>query len=86
MKLTKFLQQGGSVDPNQAQQAPQGQEQGQGGNAQEQIIAMSQQIVQELGPENAAMLAQAIMQILQQGQQPQASPSFQRKGGKLVRI
>ena len=49
---------------------------------------MAQQIVQQLGPEAAAMLAEMIMQMLQGGggEQPQGQPAFQRQGGKLVMI
>ena len=50
----------------------------------EQIMAMAQQIIQQIGPEAAAVLAQAILQMLQTAQ-PQA-PRYQRKGGKLVMI
>lgn len=86
MKLTKF-QNGGSIDPNAAPQG--GQEQGGGqGGPEEQIMSMAAQIVQQLGPDGASMLAQAIMQILQQaqGQGQQGSPTYQRKGGKLVKV
>ena len=82
MKLRKF-QQGGPVPaapeqaPAEAQAAPE-----------EQLAQMAQQIVQQLGPEAAAMLAEMIMQMLQGGggEQPQGQPAFQRKGGKLVMI
>lgn len=51
----------------------------------EQVAMMAEQIVTELGPEGAAMLAEMIMQMLQGGaEQPQ--PTYQRKGGKLVRV
>ena len=85
MKLRKF-QQGGPAPaapeqaPAEAQAAPE-----------EQLAQMAQQIVQQLGPEAAAMLAQMIMQMLQgaQGEQggapeAQGQPTYQRKGGKLV--
>ena len=52
----------------------------------EQIMMMAQEIVQQLGPEGAAMLAEAIMMMLQQGEAPQEAPAYARKGGKLVRI
>jgi len=78
-KNVKFLQEGGSVDQS-AQAAPQG------GNPQEQIMAMAQEIVQQLGPEAAAMLAQAITQMIQGGGQPAApeAPVYAKKGGKFV--
>ena len=98
MKIKKF-QQGGSADASQGQgqdpnaqqggQSAQGAQQGQ--DPQAQIQQMSQQIIQQLGPQASMILAQTIMQMLQgaQGQgggQPQGSPTYQRKGGKLVLI
>ena len=88
MKL-KFLQEGGVVEPSQ-QAAPQaGGEaptQGQGG-PEEQLMQMAGAIIQQLGPEAAAMLAQMIVQMLQEGAQPaQGQPQFARKGGKLAYI
>jgi len=67
----KRLQEGG--------QAPQA------GGAEEQIAQMAQQIIEQLGPEAAAMLAQVIMEMLQGagGGAPQ-EPTYARKGGKLV--
>ena len=83
MKVLKFQE--GGVAPEQA--AP---EQGApaGAGAEEQLAQMAQQIVQQLGPEAAAMLAEMIMQMLQGGggEQPQGQPAFQRQGGKLVMI
>ena len=85
MKVKKLQQGGEVVDPQmqsqEAQQAPQEAQ----SNPEEQIIAMGQQIIQELGPEGAAMLAQIIMEMLQGGGQPQPQPTFQRKGGTLRR-
>lgn len=52
----------------------------------EQLMMMAQEIVQQLGPEGASLLAEAIMALLQQGAAPQEAPAFARKGGKLVRI
>lgn len=81
MKVLKFQE--GGVAPEQA--AP---EQGApaGAGAEEQLAQMAQQIVQQLGPEASAALAQMIMQLLQGGAQPQGQPTYQRKGGKLVLI
>lgn len=60
------------------------------GGPEEQIAAMAQQIVEQLGPEAAAMLAQMIMQMLQGGAQPeqapQGEPVYAKQGGKLVFI
>jgi hypothetical protein len=87
MKVKKF-QEGGPAP----EQAPaQGQEAGgapQEGNPEEQLAGMAQQIIQQLGPEAAAALAQMIMQMLQGGgeEAPQGQPQYQRQGGKLVMI
>lgn len=71
----------------QMQEQPQGG-QPQGGGPEEQLAQMATQIVQQLGPEASAMLAQMIMQMLQgaQQEQPTGQPQYQRKGGKLVFI
>ena len=79
----KFLQEGG--------QAPAAPANPQGGNQpgpEEQIMQMAQQIVQQLGPEASALLAQTIMQILQGGggAQEQAAPTYAKKGAKLVKV
>ena len=59
----------------------------QGGDPMEQIYQMAAEIVQQLGPEAAAMLAQAIMEMLQGGgaeaAAPQGEPVY-KKGGKLI--
>jgi hypothetical protein len=52
----------------------------------EQIYQMAGEIVQQLGPDAAAMLAQAIMEMLQGGEAPaapQGEPVY-KKGGKLI--
>ena len=58
----------------------------------QQIAQMAQQIIQQMGPEAAAMLAQIIIEMLQGGgagapqgavgEQPEGEPVF-RKGGKI---
>lgn len=96
-----YLQQGGpmpeeGVVPEEAGMAP---EQGgapvpeQGGQDQmmAQVQEMAMQIIQQLGPDAAAMLAQAIMEILQGGGQeqlppPEQQPVYQRLGGRIQRI
>ena len=85
MKLRKF-QQGGPA-PAAPEQAP-AEAQAAQAAPEEQLAQMAQQIVQQLGPEAAAMLAEMIMQMLQGGggEQPQGQPAFQRQGGKLVMI
>lgn len=50
----------------------------------EQILQMAQEIISQLGPEGAAMLVEAIAQLLQSA--PQEAPAYARKGGKLVPI
>lgn len=59
----------------------------QGGDPMEQIYQMAAEIVQQLGPDAAAMLAQAIMEMLQGGgteaAAPQGEPVY-KKGGKLI--
>lgn len=79
MKIKKFQEGGAAPAPAPAE--------GQGG-PEEQIMAMAQQIVEQLGPEAAAMLAQVIMQMLQEAPapQPQGQPVMARQGGKLVMI
>ena len=62
--------------------------------AQDQMMAqigqLAQQLIQQLGPDAAAMLAQAIMEMLQGGAQQEVpaeeQPAFARQGGRLTRI
>lgn len=82
MKIKKF-QMGGAAPEQYAQTAaPEAQ------GAEEQLAQMAQQIIQQLGPQAAAALAEMIVQILQGAtQQAQApAPQYQRQGGKLVKI
>ena len=56
----------------------------------EQLYQMAGEIIQQMGPEAAAMLAQAIMEMLQGdgGQAPMPAPEQQpvyKLGGKMVR-
>lgn len=55
----------------------------------QQLAQVAQQIIQQMGPEGAAMLAQIIMEMLQGGgeqapvgEQPEGEPVF-KKGGKI---
>jgi hypothetical protein len=84
MKIKK-LQEGGMAPQGGAPAggAPTG-----GPGPEEQIMQMAQQIVQQLGPEAAAMLAQAIMAMLQQGGGggEEQAPVYARKGGKLTLV
>ena len=91
MKVKKF-QQGGEmgVQPSpeemaMAQGGAPAPEQEQGGSPEEQLMMIAEDIIFQMGPEAAAMLAQIIMEMLQGGGQPQPQPTFQRKGGTLRR-
>lgn len=86
MKIKKF-QEGGAAPAAPAQ--PQGNPAAPaGGSPEEQLAGMAQQIVEQLGPEAAGMLAQMIMQMLQGAAQPAAEgqPVYAKKGGKLVML
>lgn len=94
MKIKKFdvkyMQQGGPV-PAEAQGAPAQEVQQAQSDEQmmQQLAQVAQQIIQEMGPDAAAMLAQIIMEMLQGaaqevGAQPQ-EVGFQRKGGKICK-
>lgn len=80
MKIKKF-QMGGQVAPAEAAPAP-----AQGGQDQmaAQLEQMAMEIIQSVGPEGAAMLAEMIMAMLQGGAPAQGQPVF-KKGGKLIR-
>ena len=81
-KIGRF-QEGGAM-PAPAEAAP--AEAPQGGDPLEQVYQMAAEIVQQLGPDAAAMLAQAIMEMLQGGggaPAPQGEPVY-KKGGKLI--
>jgi hypothetical protein len=68
--------------PAEAAPAP---EQGGQDQMMAQLEQMAMEIIQSVGPEGAAMLAEMIMAMLQQGGgAPQEQPVF-RRGGKLVR-
>lgn len=82
MKVKKFQMGGPAPDPAQQGGDPAAQQ----GGMEEQIIAMAQEVISQVGPEGAAMLAEAIMMMLQQGGAPQEAPAYARKGGKLVPI
>lgn len=73
-----YLQMGGEVAPAQVEQAPQG------GGPEEQLMAMANELIQNLGPEASLMLAQIIMEMLQGAAAPQEAPVYARKGGRLV--
>ena len=97
-KTVKYMQEGGTAPAPEAGApaapeaggAPAGPEAG----GQDQMIAqlqqMAQQIIQQLGPEVAAVLAQMIMEMLQGGGAPeQGAPAQEgepvyRNGGRLA--
>lgn len=100
MRIQKFrkFQDGGAmpVDPSMQGEAPADQMGNEmaaaGGDEQamiQQLAQVAQQIIQQMGPEGAAMLAQIIMEMLQGGgeqapvgEQPEGEPVF-KKGGKI---
>ena len=83
MQIKKF-QEGGAAPAAPAQGPAQGNDQ-----MMQQIAQMAQEIIQQLGPDAAAMLAQAIMEMLQSAQGPVgAAPEeqqFMRCGGKITK-
>ena len=90
MRFIKKFQQGGPVgDPAMAgapvEAAPAPAQDGQD-QMMAQLEQMAMEIVNQLGPDAAAMLAEMIMAMLQQGGAPgpEAQPVF-RKGGKMKR-
>lgn len=83
----KYLQEGGQMAPEAASApgaAPAGQDQ-----AMEQLAQLAQQIIQQLGPEAAAALAQMILEMVQGGgEEPMPAEENQpvfRMGGKIAR-
>ena len=58
------------------------------GSPEEQLMMMAEEIVSQLGPEAAMMLAEAIAMMVQGGGEPvpQEAPAYARRGGKLVPI
>ena len=77
VKNVRYMQEGGQVAAAPAPEAAPAQ---QGAGMEEQIAQMAQEIVGQLGPEGAAMLAQMIMEMIQGGQAPAEQPVF-KKGG-----
>ncbi len=99
MRIQKFnkvgkFQEGGMMpagDPSMQEGAQMGGEMQQAGADEQammqQLAQMAQQIISQMGPDGAAMLAQIIMEMLQGGQapvgeQPEGEPVF-KKGGKI---
>ena len=84
MAFIKKFQQGGPM-PAEAAAAP-APEQGGQDQMMAQLEQMAMEIIQSVGPEGAAMLAEMIMGMLQQGggAPAEGQPVF-AKGGKLLR-
>ena len=87
VRKTRFLQTGGAMPAEQAQapaQAP-----AQGGSPEEQLGAIAQDIINQLGPEAAGMVAEMILKMLQggggQAASEQEAPVMARRGGRLVK-
>ena len=80
MRLKKFQMGGQAPEAMPEQPAPDMQNQGEEDAAMQQIAQMAGEIIQQLGPEAAMMLAEAIMEMVQGAQQQ--APVF-AKGGKL---
>lgn len=62
----------------------------QGGSPEEQLGAIAQDIINQLGPEAAGMVAEMILQMLQGSEGGQAAPKQEapvmaRRGGRLVK-
>ena len=80
--IIKKFQEGGAA-PAAPAQAPQGGEE----QMMQQLAQMAQEIIQQLGPDAAAMLAQVIMEMLQGAQQEVGAvpeeQQFMRCGGKI---
>ena len=89
MKVKKFQAGGPAPEDMGGAGAPAPAQEPQAGGAEEQLAQMAMQIIQQLGPEAAAVLAQMIMQVLQQGAgggAPQGEPVYAKKGGKLTLV
>lgn len=90
-KQPQKFQMGGEM-PQGGEQAPVEQGAAQVGQdeqaAMQQLAEIANSIISQMGPENAAMLAQVIMEMLQSeqpvGEEPQGEPVF-KKGGKICK-
>lgn len=87
-KLLSYLQEGGQIPAEEAAaQAPAEGAQAQGGD--EAIMQVAQQLVQMLmqqvgDPQAVTAILQAALEMVASAAQ-EAQPTFQRKGGRLVR-
>lgn len=79
MRLKKF-QMGGELPEQGGAQA----------GMEEQIAMMAQEIIQQMGPEGAMVLAQIIVEMVQAmaGQEApvQEAPVYAKRGGRLIRV
>lgn len=84
MQIKKF-QEGGAAPAAPVQAPAQGEDQ-----MMQQVAQMAQEIIQQLGPDVAAMLAQVIIEMLQSAEAPVgAAPEeqqFMRCGGKIKKV
>lgn len=77
------------MDPGMGMEPEMGPEGDMGGSPEEEILMMAEEIINQVGPEVAMMLAEAIAMIVQQGGgggMPQEEPVYARKGGRLQRV
>lgn len=91
MRVRRKYQMGGEMPQEEMMDpgmdpAQQGGEMGM--SPEEQLMMMAEEIVGQLGPEAAMMLAEAIAMMVQGGGEPmpQEAPAYARRGGKLVPI
>ena len=85
VRKTRFLQEGGQMPSGQT---PEGQSAPQGGNPEEQLMAIAKDIVGKLGPEASAMVAEMILQLVQGGANEapaEEAPVMARRGGRLMK-
>ena len=82
MKVKKYQEGGAAPAPEAAPAQPSQDE------VMAQLEQVATQIIQEMGPEAAAMLAQLILEMLQSQEPVNATPEeqqFYRKGGKICK-
>lgn len=95
-KPKKFQEGGAAPAPEQGAAAPEQGAPAAAGAEQDpmmQIVSAAQQAVQAKDPNMALQVCEALVQLVQQaqgaeqgGEQAQAAPTYQRKGGSLTRL
>lgn len=88
------MQEGGAAPMAQEEQQVQSTQQPAQPSVEEvqaQLMQIAESVIQQLGPEAAQMVAELILQMLQQGggqsaPTPETQPAYQRQGGRLIRI